>query len=139
MSMKALSIATALLLCLSGCGAAPVASGAYMAEVESVEAFKAISDMTNLRDIAEKILKTQTPAKANKSNVNRMARVMEQVQELAESQKNAKALKIATKCLETYSEMCKPYNDGSLPGDVAQDMKENFLSAFKAILDLYKR
>ncbi len=121
-------------LVLSACGAAPMHAPAPRS-AGAIDALKSenVYFSKDIRYVCEQMIKRQTPAKANKTNVARMGTALYHVQTLAKAQKRKDALAIAEKALERYHALSQAVT-GNLTSKAAEEMKAVLMTAFEDVL-----
>lgn len=135
--MKALSIACVVLLSLTGCGVAPAGLPSRGA-AQAVDALGNVNFSTDIPDICRRVIKNQTKAKANKTNVARLWVTLDHVQNVAQKQGHAEAEAIAAAALDRHHARSEKVT-GNLPTKVAEEMKADLLAAYAAILETFQK
>lgn len=94
----------------------------------------------DIRYIAQKMIRVDTPAKASKTLVGHMNTVLRHVRSLAKNGTTSRdrlVRSIASKELTHQHELFVAVKGQNLPAKAAQAMKDGMLGAFKKILNLF--
>lgn len=130
-----------VLVSLTGCGtSAPVIVGstaAQLAASTNMEAQNSIFRSNDIPAICKKIIKDQTKAKANKTNVALMNTVLYHVETLAKQQ-HAPAVQAIAKAELKHQNVLNKKVETNLPTALAEEMKAGMLDAFAKIQAIAK-
>jgi hypothetical protein len=130
--MNKLMLAGMVVLSLTGCGVASVPVSPQAAIASDISAKQNILQHKELKTLVPYVIKNQSKAKANKTNLARLWVALDYAQGLAVDEGNKKAEQIASEALERHHKRSAEY-PGNLPTKVAEEMKENLLEAFHDI------
>jgi N-methylhydantoinase A/oxoprolinase/acetone carboxylase beta subunit len=130
--MNKLVLAGMVVLSLTGCGVASVPVSPQAAIASDIAVKQNLLQHKELKTLVPYVIKNQSKAKANKTNVARLWVALDYAHDLALDEGNKKAEQIASEALERHHKRSAEVT-GNLPTKVAEEMKADLLEAFHDI------